>query len=121
MAGFEPAASCSQSRRANQAALHPVLLTAAATSRRPASLSHFVRRATAVLLDLTVAPPQARMQRPEPGTILAVSFLVNPRRSDGGRSAGDRSLDLWYMTHPANPTYETGQVMLTWPGSGTDN
>jgi hypothetical protein len=24
MAGFEPAASCSQSRRANQAALHPV-------------------------------------------------------------------------------------------------
>ncbi len=27
MAGFEPAASCSQSRRANQAALHPVLLT----------------------------------------------------------------------------------------------
>ncbi len=28
MAGFEPAASCSQSRRANQAALHPVLVTA---------------------------------------------------------------------------------------------
>src|SRR5215469_3155493 len=27
MAGFEPAASCSQSRRANQAALHPVPLT----------------------------------------------------------------------------------------------
>jgi hypothetical protein len=27
MAGFEPATSCSQSRRANQAALHPVLVT----------------------------------------------------------------------------------------------
>jgi hypothetical protein len=27
MAGFEPATSCSQSRRANQAALHPVALT----------------------------------------------------------------------------------------------
>jgi hypothetical protein len=27
MAGFEPATSCSQSRRANQAALHPVSVT----------------------------------------------------------------------------------------------
>src|SRR5215469_9410407 len=27
MAGFEPAASCSQSRRANQAALHPAAVT----------------------------------------------------------------------------------------------
>jgi hypothetical protein len=34
MAGFEPAASCSQSRRANQAALHPVCCTGARPTAR---------------------------------------------------------------------------------------
>ena len=34
MAGFEPATSCSQSRRANQAALHPVILACENSGRR---------------------------------------------------------------------------------------
>jgi hypothetical protein len=43
MAGFEPAASCSQSRRANQAALHPVASTCGNSLRCHRPVRRFLR------------------------------------------------------------------------------
>jgi hypothetical protein len=88
MAGFEPAASCSQSRRANQAAPHPVgirsLSCRTVVRRRPAIRTPGrARRSRHNLLksrsEIAVWPP--RHDHREPGTLL---LAVEPPR---GRSS----------------------------------
>jgi hypothetical protein len=60
MAGFEPAASCSQSRRANQAALHPGQATRSLPCRGRSMLSHISRGKT---LTTSLASPIPCYQR----------------------------------------------------------
>src|SRR6266705_2519717 len=79
MAGFEPAASCSQSRRANQAAPHPAEPYVA---YRPAGHGPVPRdRGRAARLLPTVV---VRRRTPRPGTLSVLTWRADPAAGRAG-------------------------------------
>ena len=93
MAGFEPAASCSQSRRANQAALHPVLLTCDNSCRLSVRWSRWpiawaVPRGPTAAPILSGALADAPNRQPELSSGYEVTDLRFGPRSSPGNLAG---------------------------------